>query len=134
MRRLAIIFLAVAAGFGLLASSAGATAPPTTTPTTTPAPSSTTAANLAPVNVVQVSGLIDEILIDEINTAIRDASADGTQALILQVNSTGAVVNRDRMADVLTPGGHLFIGHSETLFRVSERFDSLGRTIYRKRP
>jgi len=101
LRRLAIIFLAVAAGFGLLASSAGATAPPTTTPTTTPAPSSTTAANLAPVNVVQVSGLIDEILIDEINTAIRDASADGTQALILQVNSTGAVVNRDRMSDVL---------------------------------
>jgi chemotaxis protein methyltransferase CheR len=38
----------------------------------------------------------------------------------------------DRMADGLAPGGHLFIGHSETLFRVSERFESLGRTIYRK--
>ena len=38
----------------------------------------------------------------------------------------------DRMADILVPGGTLFIGHSETLFRVSERFDSLGRTIYRK--
>ncbi|HEY9199762.1 MAG TPA: protein-glutamate O-methyltransferase CheR [Gammaproteobacteria bacterium] len=39
----------------------------------------------------------------------------------------------DRYADLLTAHGHLFIGHSETLFRVSERFDSLGNTIYRKR-
>jgi chemotaxis protein methyltransferase CheR len=38
----------------------------------------------------------------------------------------------DRMADILAPNGYLFIGHSETLFRVSERFESLGRTIYRK--
>jgi chemotaxis protein methyltransferase CheR len=38
----------------------------------------------------------------------------------------------DRMADILTPRGYLCIGHSETLFRVSERFESLGRTIYRK--
>jgi chemotaxis protein methyltransferase CheR len=38
----------------------------------------------------------------------------------------------DRMADIMSPGGYLFIGHSETLFRVSERFESLGRTIYRK--
>ncbi len=38
----------------------------------------------------------------------------------------------DRMADILTPRGYLFIGHSETLFRVSERFESLGRTIYRR--
>ena len=38
----------------------------------------------------------------------------------------------DRYADLLVPGGLLFIGHSETLFRVSERFQHLGRTIYRK--
>jgi len=38
----------------------------------------------------------------------------------------------DRMADLLTPRGYLFIGHSETLSRVCDRFDSLGRTIYRK--
>ena len=38
----------------------------------------------------------------------------------------------DRMADILTPQGYLFIGHSETLFRVSDRFESLGRTIYRR--
>jgi chemotaxis protein methyltransferase CheR len=38
----------------------------------------------------------------------------------------------DRYADILHPRGHLFIGHSETLHRVSERFDSLGKTIYQR--
>jgi chemotaxis protein methyltransferase CheR len=38
----------------------------------------------------------------------------------------------DRFADILAPRGWLFIGHSESLFRVSERFRHLGRTIYRK--
>ena len=38
----------------------------------------------------------------------------------------------ERFADILSPGGWLFIGHSESLFRVSERFKHLGRTIYRK--
>ncbi len=38
----------------------------------------------------------------------------------------------ERIADLLPPGGHLFIGHSESLFKVSERFENLGRTIYRR--
>ena len=38
----------------------------------------------------------------------------------------------DRFADSLVPGGWLFVGHSESLFRVSDRFEHLGRTIYRK--
>ncbi len=38
----------------------------------------------------------------------------------------------DRYADLLAPQAHLFIGHSETLFKVSTRFDSLGSTIYKK--
>ena len=37
-----------------------------------------------------------------------------------------------RFADILIPEGYLFIGHSENLFGVSDRFRSLGRTIYRK--
>lgn len=38
----------------------------------------------------------------------------------------------DRYANILEPNGHLFIGHSETLHGVTQRFTSLGRTIYRK--
>ena len=39
----------------------------------------------------------------------------------------------DRYADLMSDQAHLFIGHSESLFKVTERFDSLGNTIYRKR-
>ncbi len=38
----------------------------------------------------------------------------------------------DRFADILSPGGHLFIGHSETLYKVTDRFELIGNTIYRK--
>jgi chemotaxis protein methyltransferase CheR len=38
----------------------------------------------------------------------------------------------DRFADMLAPGGWLYIGHSETLFRISDRFVPAGRTVYRK--
>lgn len=38
----------------------------------------------------------------------------------------------DRYADMLEPGGRLFIGHSENLHNISDRFVSLGRTIYRR--
>ncbi len=37
-----------------------------------------------------------------------------------------------RLADQLNDGGYLFIGHSETLHGVSDRFISKGRTIYQK--
>ncbi len=39
----------------------------------------------------------------------------------------------ERYANIMQPHGHLFIGHSETLFKVSDRFDLIGRTIYRRR-
>lgn len=38
----------------------------------------------------------------------------------------------DRFANLLSHDGTLFIGHSETLFKVSDRFKSLGSTIYQK--
>ena len=38
----------------------------------------------------------------------------------------------DRYADILTSNGNLFIGHSETLFKVSNRFKLLGSTMYTK--
>ncbi|MFW6278034.1 MAG: CheR family methyltransferase [Halorhodospira sp.] len=38
-----------------------------------------------------------------------------------------------RIAGVMSPQAWLYIGHSETLWRVSEQFESHGRTIYRKK-
>lgn len=38
----------------------------------------------------------------------------------------------DRMADMLAPDGMLYIGHSENLHGISERFRLIGRTIYQR--
>lgn len=38
----------------------------------------------------------------------------------------------DRYANTLKLGGYLFIGHSETLYNVSTRFNLLGKTIYQR--
>jgi chemotaxis protein methyltransferase CheR len=38
----------------------------------------------------------------------------------------------DRYAQMLKPNGWLFIGHSESLLDVTDRFDLVGRTIYRR--
>lgn len=38
----------------------------------------------------------------------------------------------NRMADILNPNGILYIGHSESLYGISERFELIGRTAYKK--
>jgi len=38
----------------------------------------------------------------------------------------------NRYADRLPDNGHLFIGHSESLYKVCDRFELLGQTIYQK--
>lgn len=38
----------------------------------------------------------------------------------------------NRIADLLKPDGWLYIGHSENLFKVCDRFELVGRTIYRR--
>lgn len=38
----------------------------------------------------------------------------------------------DRYADMLEENGYLILGHSESLFNVSDRFKLIGHTIYRK--
>lgn len=39
----------------------------------------------------------------------------------------------DKYADNVVDRGHLFIGHSESLFKINDRFDLIGNTIYRKK-
>lgn len=38
----------------------------------------------------------------------------------------------ERMAVLQRPGDMLYLGHSESLYRVSEKYDLVGRTIYRR--
>jgi chemotaxis protein methyltransferase CheR len=38
----------------------------------------------------------------------------------------------DRIADILVPNGIVYIGHSESLFRVSDRFQFEGQSTYKK--
>ena len=38
----------------------------------------------------------------------------------------------DRFANLLADGGHLYIGHSESLYKVTERFRSIGQSIYQR--
>ena len=56
---------------------------------------------LANVDVFEVSGLIDNVVANGIERAIGRSSKNGAQALVLQVNSRGAVVDRERMEQLL---------------------------------
>ena len=38
----------------------------------------------------------------------------------------------NRYADILKDDGFLYIGHSESLFKVSDRFKLVGQSIYQK--
>ncbi|MGD9703852.1 MAG: nodulation protein NfeD [Acidimicrobiia bacterium] len=57
-------------------------------------------AALAPVDVFEVSGIIDPIVASEIERAIGRAEENGSQALVLQMNSRKAVVSRARMQEL----------------------------------
>lgn len=66
------------------------------------AQAATTAEDLDPVDVVEVSGFIDSIVADNITTAIERSQSNGSQAVILQVNSKGAVISRDKMSELMS--------------------------------
>ncbi len=85
MRRLLTAALAGIAAGVVLATAAAAQAP-------------IDAGELAPVDVFEVSGLIDAVMVDEIAKAIDRAVDGDAQALILQMNTRGAVVSRGDMA------------------------------------
>jgi membrane-bound serine protease (ClpP class) len=49
------------------------------------------------VSVIEVSGLLDRVLVDFITQQMREADHDGAVALVLQLNSAGSVVATDRL-------------------------------------
>ncbi len=89
MRRLAIalVGLGLALGLGatLGAPSAGAQAP---------------ARDVPPIDVIEVTGLFDQIQADTVAAAIERAERNGSQALVIQMNTPGSTVSRDRVAEL----------------------------------
>ena len=95
MRRLLIALLASIAALGILA------APASAQDDGSDGSAADTGPAIADIDVLQVSGLLDEILADEIEAAIGRAIDNGSQALILQVDSKGAVVDDERMVELM---------------------------------
>lgn len=93
MRRLAIGLLMAAAATAVAAALTGGAAGAQD--------DDAPAADSPPVDVLQVSGLFDEITVNSIDDAIARADDTGAQALVLQVNSRGAVVDREEMEGLL---------------------------------
>lgn len=87
MRRLAIILAGFAALLALAATPVQAEEPPE-------------AATPGTVDVLQVSGLFDQIVVAKIQSSLNSAIAGGSQALILQVDSRGAVVDPAEMVEL----------------------------------
>ena len=87
LRRVLVALAGAAALTGALSGVAGAQEPPTEP--------------VGSVDVLQVDGLFDDIVVAEIGDAIDKAVADGSQALILQVDSKGAVVDAADMVALL---------------------------------
>lgn len=53
------------------------------------------------VRVAEVSGLLDPVLVDYVEETVRDAEACGAVAVVLQLDSSGAVVDDHRMDELL---------------------------------
>ncbi|MEL6892587.1 MAG: hypothetical protein AAFP84_13380, partial [Actinomycetota bacterium] len=130
MRRLAISLLTILAGLMLFGAPAGAQSDDTTGDD-----AASGGTELAPpVDVLQVSGLFDPILIDEIRSAISRADDTGAQALVLQINSNGTVVSDDEIERLLDdvadapipigiwvgPNGARFYGPAAQLLAVAD--------------
>ena len=104
MRRLAIGLLALltlVSGLSMLSSSASASTPDEPTTSDEVDGGAAPAGDVAAVDVLQVSGFVDEILVDEITSSIGRAADDGSQALLLQVNSKGTVVSDAQVEELL---------------------------------
>ncbi|CAN5614432.1 nodulation protein NfeD [soil metagenome] len=110
MRRLAIVLLGTAALVGLAGSANAQTDDPDDPTCDDSAPLVNDPLindplindpGPAPVDVLQVDGFLDDILVSEIGNAIDRADAEGSQALILQVDSRGAVVPERDMIELL---------------------------------
>ncbi len=89
MRRLAIGLL----GLGLVSGAAALVGAPHAG-AQAPAPAAPA------VDVIEVTGLVDEIVVDEVERALDAAERSGSQAVVLQMNTPGATVSRQTMTEL----------------------------------
>lgn len=52
--------------------------------------------------------------------------------VVIYFNKETQAMLFDRYADMLVDDGHLFIGHSESMYKICDRFKLLGQTIYKR--
>jgi membrane-bound serine protease (ClpP class) len=129
LRRLAISILTLMAGLTLFGPVVQAQSDDDGTPA-----DPIDSADVGRVDVLQVSGFVDPILVDAISEAIERASDGEAQALILQVNSDATVVSDDVVGDLLVevanapipigiwvgPSGARFYGTAAQLLAVAD--------------
>ncbi|HEX7095998.1 MAG TPA: hypothetical protein VF183_08940, partial [Acidimicrobiales bacterium] len=94
MRRLPIVLLVLAVTAVLLALAAPANAQDDSDTDEPPVGTG------PKVLVVKVSGLLDPVLADFIESSIATAEEDGALAVVLQMNSSGSVLETDRFVDL----------------------------------
>jgi len=82
--------IALMTGIAVLGLTAGDVAAQAESDTTVP-----------PVDVLQVDGFIDHVVAAEITAAVDRLATNGSQALVLQVDSQGATIPDDDLADLL---------------------------------
>jgi len=96
VRRLLIALLGAMAMLGIMAAPAAAQDTDESTGDTADTDPTADA-----VDMLQVHGLFDDIIVSEIGRAIDRADEQGSQALVLQVDSRGAVVSDEQMAELM---------------------------------
>ena len=94
------------------------------------------------VDIVEVTGLVDAVQVDFVADALADAEAGGAEALVIQINSGGGIVDRDDL-DVLAfrlahsrvpvavwvgPSGGRALGQAFTLVRAAHVAGVASRT------
>ncbi|MEW6153536.1 MAG: NfeD family protein [Actinomycetota bacterium] len=86
---------------GMVLAMPGAAAQSTTTPAGAPATDLPAGPPPPPVDVIQVSGRIDGIVADFIERSVESSARDGSQALVIQLDTPGSVLSDGRMDRLL---------------------------------
>jgi chemotaxis protein methyltransferase CheR len=89
-------------------------------------------------NEVKVSPKLQELITFKQLNLMQDWPMKGSfdvlfcRNVVIYFNKDTQRVLFDRFANILKEDSHMFIGHSESLYKVTERFTLIGKTIHQK--